>query len=444
MVLDVEGAAVPIYSQGSIGLHIYGENGGGFLSAHRFSIDAFETCIRNSFNGNGDKSMFQESLLVGGIIYDNRNNTQAIGWSFINCAGQATITCFRMGGVGQTVIFNGVFDLKGSFMQFTEGSGNPGPSEQDPYWCGSTLTIGTKLEQHGDANYPGANLLVDARDSKKTTGADGTNVSSTFIDVHITGSPGTIPLPDDTDIIVVGDEMDGNKGPSALRLQFLFGWVRGIVKWNSTFLGRTFVRIPFLHMTKAPKPEKAKLLGPGNHPLMEWRGCENVPVDQYRGGQSHIGAIDGRKAFLHHPANPGTDELMRSATGGEGSGSFASPATGALNGAIPAGTTRFGQIFGFGSVFPAKASTLDLAVEVDDNPGGDPILVEWFAADGTTLIGSTTVPTDFTGYWALPQSEWVAGQRPPKGGGLVRMTKANGGQIVKGRVVLWYWARVPQ
>lgn len=427
------------YSPGSVGINVRGEQGGGHLTIERLHIVGFDTCILNNFDGNGDKTLVTQTEFNGRIGFSNKGNTQAIGWTFLNCAGAASESRYQLGGVGMTAIINDVADLYGSYISYPEGSGN-----HAIYWTGGTTVLCTKIEQHGgQANAPGPfvgqNLLIDASGSRKPTAEDGaSNTDLSLIDVHVTASPDAVPDPDNALIITVGDPGDGNKGSDAIRVRQWGGWIRGVIRYCTNVRTRQFRRWSFEHAIKAPLPENVHLLGSGFAPMMAWRGNENVPVDQYRGGQSHNCSIDGRKAFMFHPNNPETDELMRSSGGGEGSALFNG------GGAIPAGQTRSGQMFPVPAPFPPQASTLELAVEVDANTDGHPILLEWLSGDGATLIGSTTIPGGFTGYWAIRSSEMVAAQRPPKGGGQIRMTQAEGGVPVTGRVILWYWSRVPQ
>lgn len=427
LVYDAEGTPVATFDPGSIGIHVFGENGGGFLSAHRFSIDGYDICIRNSYDGNGDKSMFQECLLVGGCVYDNTGNTQAIGWTFLNCAGHATKTHFRLGGVGMTAIINYVCDTKGSYMAYPDHSGSPHYPEDGRFWPGSTLTIATKIEQHGDANYPGPNLLIDARDSTTMQGAGGTgfggtpkgatNVSAAFIDTHITGSPNITPNPDNTDIIVVGNEFDGNKGSTEISLQFLFGWVRGIVKWNSLFRGKITTRVPFLHMLMAPKPEKAKLLGTGFHPMMEWRANENVPVDQYRGGQSAVCTIDATKAFLFRDTQ---NRAIDTTTGAANEGSV---------------FAKYYVLPGF----PPGCTITGCALLITNDNGTTTGVATYRDAFATGVTGYN-IPGGSKGLIPVAMndaSKWIT--VGADGNVYIRMTKPGAGQWTEGALVIYYF-----
>lgn len=420
---SLEASATTAYSQNSIGLDLVGQNGGGFLNLNRVDINGYDRCIRNSFNGNGDKTLLSQAHLVGNYGYDNTGNTQAISWTFLNCAGSSSKSQYRLGGCGMTVMMNDVVDLRGSYISYPEGSGNPGSAN----WTGSTLVIGTKLEQHGVGSEPGRNMLLDASQSRLNTDAGGSNVDLTLLDVHVTGAGNIVADPDNMPVIVVGEEYDGNRGSDAVRVKAWGGWVRGVIKLCSQHVMPQSRRWSFERMLRAPLPEKVQFLGEGNHYLLEWRANENVPVDQYRGGQSFIGSIDAEKAFLWHPQDQ-PNQLMRS---------YGSDFTGP-SGAIPSGQTRYGQKFAVAG-FPTRCSFSGLGVFVESNPAGGDTLVEWFAdAAATQLIGSMNVPGSHVGLRRMKPNE-IVGALPVGSTTYVRMSKVGGGQITYGGLVLFYF-----
>ncbi len=430
MTIQAIGAATN--SVGSVGIDMLSD-GGGAEKFHltRYQIIGFETAIRNSFDGNGDKSTFMCVEMVGVTGYTNDGNTQADGILFWGRTG-AHNTVFRLGGTGKTLDIGATGNVIGAYVEYPEASGGVNRAARPD----SFVSFGCKFEAHPTPGDPMQSALIYAKNSKNQADQGGSNSVSRFYDLEMTADPGDAPNYDTRVCIQVGDETDGNKGSDAIRYHMVGGWLPGKVRYNTLFAGANGFRSSFKDMVKAPDPAIAEFLGAGNHPLHEWRHNENVPVDQYRGGRGGTFSLD-MKAHVFRPTGIGASELMRSDNTGQGAGTFVGP-----TGAIPAGQTRYGQVFPVNG-FPPALPTRSAAVLITSNPG-DAIAVEWFAADGTTLIANTVAPMGFTGLWEFMPSDWQPGMRPPKGGGVFRLSKGTAGQVAIGAVVLFYfpWAGV--
>lgn len=417
--------------ENSIGIQLTTEGGGAYLCLKAVELFGFNVAIDNSVSlVNGDKALFERTQIIAGTGYKNTGNNQAFGNTWLNCSGGCGIAQFELGGCGTETIINFTGDLYGTFIKYPEGSGNPG-SDHEP---SHTLLLNTRLEQHATEGAGAfANTLVDARESKMVSDLGGSNTDLLAINGWVRGQRENVQDPETSFLAVFGDlDTDGKyRGSERQRLKLFGGWFTSqVIRHCSQFFGRIFARSFVHYAIRAPRPERMQLLGEGFHPLYEWRHNENVPVDQYRGGQSFVGAIDAEKAFLWHPVS----NVLMSSAGGD---AFASPAAGALNGAIPAGETRYGRLYTI-SGFPAKCSFAGLGVYIDANPGGSDILVEWFAdAGATVLIGSTMVAGNRVG---LQRLGGIDPAKLPTGTTVyVRMTKSAPGQIAYGPVVLFYF-----
>lgn len=270
----------------SVGIGLDPEGGGGPLTVKRVAIDGFATAIRLTGRLNGDKSLIEQVAFGTRIGFDNGVDKQAVGWTFLNCSGICPTTHFRLGGAGEVAITAYVGNVLGSFIEFPEGSGNAGAANVP-----ARITVtGTQLEYHGS----GARMLVDARRSLLPTEGGGSNVDVVLREVSI-ASGTAVPDPRSHVIVQVGDDRAGS---DAVRVRQEGGWIEGVIRHGSAQGGALNRRWSFRDALRAPDPRTVELRGGGNHPLMEWRANENVPVDQYRGGQAFTGAIDSQKAFL--------------------------------------------------------------------------------------------------------------------------------------------------
>ncbi len=270
----------------SAGIGLDPGGGGGPLTVKRVGIDGFETAIRLSGTGNGDKSLIEQVWFGTRVGFDNGRNKQAVGWTFLNCSGACAATHFRLGGAGEVAIAGYVGNVFGSFLELPEASGNPGSAN----FPARITVAGTQLEYHG----AGPRMLIDARRSLEPTERGGANVDVVLREVSI--ASGTTPPDPRTHVVVqVGDERAGG---DAVRVKQEGGWIEGVIRHGSAQRGALNRRWSFRDALRAPDPRTVELEGVGNHPLMEWRANENVPVDQYRGGQGFTGAIDAQKAFL--------------------------------------------------------------------------------------------------------------------------------------------------
>lgn len=270
----------------SAGIGLDPVGGGGPFTVKRVAIDGFATGIRLTGVINGDKSLIEQVWFGTAVAFDNGQNKQAVGWTFLNCSGACGITHFRLGGAGEIGIQGYVGNVFGSFLQFPEASGNPGAAN----YPARVTVAGTQLEYHGD----GPRLLIDAGRSLAVTEAGGSNADVVLREVAIAYGTAA-PDPKSHVVIRVGDDRAGS---DAIRVRQEGGWIEGVIHHGSAQGGALNRRWSFRDALRAPDPGTVRLAGTGNHPLMEWRANENVPVDQYRGGQGFTGAIDAQKAFL--------------------------------------------------------------------------------------------------------------------------------------------------
>ncbi|WP_374945167.1 hypothetical protein [Sphingomonas sp.] len=359
----------------SVGIDLDGTGGGGNLSLKRLIVEGFGTAIRNNGDvvngvhapGNGDKALIEQCVFLTSVGYDRTRNNQAIGWTFLNTASGCADTTFRLSGAGETLIVNHVGDIYGSFIALPEGSGNPGTGQFN-YFGARTTVMSTKLEYHGK----GDRMLLDARASRLATDAGGSNCDIVFRETSI--ASGTAwPDPATHVIIQVGDATSGS---DAIRVKQEGGTIEGVVKLGSSQLGPLSRRWSFRDAVRAPDPATVQFLGEGSHYLIEWRANENVPVDQYRGGEAFTGAIDAQKVFLWRHVGKA---LVNTGVEGEDHGG------------------RKGGKFVIGG-FPRKMTVTGLAVFIDHNRAGTDTLIEWFADRRfTRAIGQALIAGDRPG-----------------------------------------------
>ena len=396
----------------SVAIDLDGEGGGGNLTLKRLVLEGFHTAIRTKGDtpggvatpGNGDKTVVEQTMLLTAVGYDQTRNNQAIGWTFLNCASGCSETAFKLGGAGETAIVNHVGDVYGSLIQLPEASGNPGSGN----YIGSRTTVSsTKLEYHGE----GDRMLIDARESLAVTDGGGTNADIVLREVSLAGGS-AVPDPATHVVMQVGDDTHGS---DAVRVKQEGGWIEGVIKLGSAQYGANGRRWSFRDAVRAPDPATVQFMGPGNHYLMEWRANENVPVDQYRGGQGFIGAIDATKAFLwrHSGASLLNTGVASTSIGGRVGGDF-------VIGGFPAGTSFTG-----------------LGVYLDQTLAGMDLQITQLASDGTTPIGATLALPAGTGK-GLRQVHGV--WNVSDDGNLhVRVTANVGGGAVRGAIVPFYF-----
>lgn len=398
--------------EASVALDLNGEGGGGNLSLKRLVFEGFGTAIRTNGNspngiptpGNGDKTLVEQCLFATSVGYDQTRNNQAIGWTFLNCASGCSGATFLLGGAGETAIVNHVGDVYGSLIKLPESSGNPGSGN---YVGSRTTVMSTKLEYHGT----GHRMLLDARESVALTDGGGTNADLVLREVSF-ASGSSVPNPATHTVIQVGN---GTSGSDAIRVKQEGGWIEGVIRVGSVQYGQNSRRWSFRDAVRAPNPATVQFNGPGNHYLMEWRANENVPVDQYRGGQGFIGAIDAQKAFLWHH-----DSAFLLNTG------VASTPIGG----------RIGGDFTIGG-FPVGATFTGLGVYLDETLANMDLQITQLASDRTTPIGPTLTLSAGTrkglrqvhGSWNVSDD----------GNIYVRVTANTGGSAVRGAIVPFYF-----
>lgn len=402
----------------SAGIDLDGTGGGGSLTLKRLTIEGFGTAIRNNGKvvngvhspGNGDKTLVEQVFLGGAVGYDRTRNNQAIGWTFLGCYSGNSTTTFRLAGAGETLIANHVGDVYGSFVELPEGSGNPG-SGQFNYFGARTTVMSTKLEYHGT----GARMLLDARASRLLTDSGGSNCDLVLREVSL-ASGSSWPDPKHHVVIQVGDEKEGS---DAIRVKQEGGTLEGIIRLGSAQLGPLNRRWSFRDAVRAPDPATVEFLGPGSHYLMEWRANENVPLDQYRGGQAFTGAIDAQKAFLWRHVGKA---LVNTGVAG-----------------APIGSRRGGN-FTIGG-FPRKMTVTGLAVFIDENRQGTDTHVEWFADPGfSRSIGATVVAAPRRGLVPVAMNDPQLWQVLSAGELYVRVTKPGPNDAgTEGALVVFYF-----
>lgn len=402
----------------SVGLDLSGEGGGAMLAVKRVVFEGFGTAIRTqgvgSDPGNGDKTLIEQSLFLGTVGFDQGQNKQAYGWTFLNCSGGCREAEFKLGGAGEILIANYVGDPFGAFIKFPEGSGNPGSGGRPNYFGQRITVMSSKLEYHGQ----GDRMLIDARESRLLTDRGGSNCDVVLREVSL-ASGSNWPDPARHVVIQVGD---GNGGSDAIRIKQEGGWIEGVVKLGSAQLGSLNRRWSFRDAVRAPDPETVQFLGPGSHFLIEWRANENVPVDQYRGGQAFTGAIDAQKAFLWRHAGKSLINTGIATEVHEG---------------------RRGGQFSIGG-FPSKLTVTGLAVFIDENRSGTDTRVEWFADPGfRTLLGAESVGADRRGLVPIVMNNPVKWQTLSSGEVHVRITKPGADDAgTEGALVVFYFPYV--
>lgn len=396
----------------SVAIDLNGEGGGGNLTLKRLILEGFGTAIRTNGDtpggiptpGNGDKTLVEQCLFSTTTGYDQTRNNQAIGWTFLNCASGCTGATFKLSGAGETAIINHVGDIYGSMIEFPEASGNPGSGN---YVGSRTTVMSTKLEYHG----AGDRMLIDARKSLASTDSGGSNCDVVLRDVSL-ASGSSSPNPATHVVIQVGDDA---RGSDAIRVKQDGGWIEGVIKVGSAQFGPTARRWSFRDATRAPNPATVQFKGPGNHYLMEWRANENVPVDQYRGGQGFIGAIDAQKAFLWRHNGPSLLNTGVASTWRDG---------------------RVGGDFVIGG-FPPGTSFTSLAVYLDQTLTDCDLQITQLASDRTTPIGATlSLPVGTKKGLRQVHGVWNVSD---DGNLYVRVTANAGGYDVRGAIVPFYF-----
>ncbi len=264
---------------------------------------------------NGDKTLVFASYFGGQVIYDQGVNTQAIGWTFLNC-GAATDnggTHFRLGGAGETLIANYTSNVHGSLIELPEGSGNGGDgfyphpdpnrsTEQTGYFGQRVTVMSTKLEYHGWTLGQGDRFLLDARACQNLTNAPneaGANGDFVFREVSF-ASGTTWPLDHLNTVIQVGNNNSGTwKGNDAIRVKCEGGSIGGILKIGSDKTaahGPTNRWWSFRDMVRAPAPELVQFLGTGFHYMIEWRPTRTSSLISIAAGR----ARESRSTAANH------------------------------------------------------------------------------------------------------------------------------------------------
>lgn len=402
----------------SVAIDLDGTGGGGCLTLKRITLEGFGTAIRNNGKvvngvhspGNGDKTLVEQCFLGSGVGYDQTRNNQAVGWTFLGCYSGCADTTFRLGGAGETLIANHVGDVFGSFIELPESSGNPGSGKFN-YFGSRTTVMSTKLEYHGG----GARMLLDASQSRLVTDAGGSNCDLVFRDVSFASGPNW-PDPANHIVIQVGNKEGGS---DAIRVRQDGGTIEGVVRIGSAQLGALNRRWSFRDAVRAPDPATVELIGPGSHYLIEWRANENVPLDQYRGGEAFTGSIDAQKAFLWRHIGK---TLIN---------------TGVSNRTFRG---RSGEQFVIGG-FPAKMTVTGLAVFIDANGAGSDTHVEWYAdREFSLLIGAALVPGNQFGLVPIVMNDPAKWQTLHAGELYVRITKPTAGDGgTDGALVVFYF-----
>lgn len=421
----------------SVAINLDGTGGGENLTLKRLNLEGFHTAIRTNGQGtnpgNGDKTLVEQVTMSTTVGFDQTRNNQAYGWTFLNTTAGCENTHFLMSGAGETLIVNHVGDIHDSFMKLPESSGNPGSGVGTSNYFGQRITaMSTKLEYSAPSSSDGQRRLIDARESVKSTDSGGSNCDIVLREVSI-ASGTNWPDPATNTIIEVGNATSGS---DSIRIKQEGGTIEGRIKVGSVQYGGNNRRWSFRDAVRAPNPETVSFLGEGNHYLMEWRANENVPIDQYRGGQGYTGSIDAQKAFLWRQDGKAliNTGITNTDYSGRKGGQFAIPG------------------------FPGKMTATGLAVFINENVSNTDTLVEWFSAavpdangvwQSSTTNGSVTtqhkigqalIPGSARGLVPVVMNDATKWQTLSSGQLLVRLTKPgfddNGTQ---GHLVLFYF-----
>lgn len=421
----------------SVAVNLDGTGGGGNLTLKRLILEGFHTAIRTNGQaanpGNGDKTLVEQVTMSTTVGFDQTRNNQAIGWTFLNTTAGCENTHFLMGGAGETLIVNHVGDIRDSFIKLPESSGNAGSGVGTSNYFGQRITaMSTKLEYSAPTSSDGQRRLIDARESVKSTDSGGSNCDIVLREVSI-ASGTNWPDPTTNTIIEVGNATSGS---DSIRIKQEGGTIEGRIKVGSAQYGSNNRRWSFRDAERAPNPETVSFLGEGNHYLMEWRANENVPIDQYRGGQAFTGSIDAQKAYLWRQDGKAliNTGITNTDYSGRRGGQFAIPG------------------------FPKKMTATGLAVFINDNVSNTDTLVEWFSAavpdangawQGSTTNGSVTtqhkigqalIPASARGLVPVVMNDATKWQTLSSGQLLVRLTKPGfGDNGTQGHLVLFYF-----
>lgn len=416
----------------SVAVNLDGTGGGGNLTLKRLSLEGFGTAIRTNGQGdnpgNGDKTLVEQVTMSTTVGFDQTRNNQAVGWTFLNTTAGCDKAHFLLGGAGETLIVNHVGNVHDSFVKFPESSGNPGSGNLP----GRLTAMSTQLEYAAPSSNDGQRRLIDARESVLNTDSGGSNYDIVLREATI--ASGThAPDPASNTIIEVGNATSGS---DAIRIKQEGGTIEGRIKVGSAQYGGNSRRWSFRDALKAPKPETVSFLGGGNHYLMEWRANENVPIDQYRGGQAFTGSIDAQKAFLwRHNGNELINTgIINAEYSGRRGGQFAIPG------------------------FPGKMTVTGLAVFINENKQSTDTLVEWFSAampdangvwQSSTTNGSVTtqhklgeklIPATVRGLVPVVMNDATKWQTLASGQLFVRITKPGfGDNGTQGHLVSFYF-----
>jgi hypothetical protein len=338
----------------------------------------------------------EQVTFVTDIGFTPNRQKQAIINLMTNCTSDCAETLFRTAGGSETTIASHNGTVGESLLQFTNGSGGE---------TARTRVINSKFEYH---HADRARLLVDAR--AKTRPNEGGNVVY-WRDSALVGG---VARPRDYDahpVIAIADD--------AFKLDFQGGYLRGTISYGSSYVDYSTLG-SFRYMEAAPKPETLRLRGSGTHPLFEWRANQNVPVDQYRGGQAGLRSIDAQKALLWRPVIGGVHNRFLVMTGDGG------------HRATFAGRMGADMMV---DAFPSNTHIFGVAAFIEDASPGDTLVQLFSDARAREPFAELLVPDGGRGLHRVEMAE-----RSLADGKLyARITRRSVDQWVHGALVIFYF-----
>lgn len=392
----------------SVGIELDGVGGGGNATLRRLAIDGFGTGVKLTSTVNADKTLYEQVGFGNEVGWSNGVNRQAICHHFLNCSWGSTLAHRDYGGSGEVLVTQASGDITHACDRILEGAGSD---------------VAGRIVHHACAyemNPTGDRLVLDAREAVLTKDGGGANVRVVYRDSRFDGGAATDWS--NRTVIKVGN---GASGSDAVTWgQFGGRLPPGRIRLASSQSGPNNARCRHVDAQTAPPPELLALEGPGNHALVGWTGCDNVPVDQYRGGQSFSGTIEAEKAHIL-PRHVGRAIVHTGVA--DGRTDFAG---------------RKGKNFTF-TGFPAGLTATGLGIYVDANGAGD-TLVEWFSdAAFTALIASRAIPAARRGLAIVARGDDDKFQVTTGGALYVRVTRpALGDASLEGHLVMFYYPYV--
>jgi hypothetical protein len=276
----------------STAIAMLGTNGAHIVSVQRVQLRDFWYGFSLLGVTNGDFIHFDQVEFSTWVGFTNNANKNAVAVSFHGVSFGCGEAVLDLGGAGDTTLRDSGGNIYKTYLKLREGAGIANVYPQ------VVCTENTKLEYQGGITGYNDRLLVDGRACLLSPNSGGADSDILFKNVTYVmgqnppGHPGTAAYDTHPVITLAGGRH---------RVNMVGGYIRGAVSYASNYI-ETSARWSFRYMRAAPLPSGVTLTGTGtySHPLMEWRACENVPIDQYRGGQAMNASTDARKIYHWH------------------------------------------------------------------------------------------------------------------------------------------------